>query len=157
MANTLLPCWFTRSLCYDLNGKLLWKQDIGMLDSGWFYDADYQWEHGSSRSSIAILVIVQADIQKDSFIAAYSLKNGKLVWKTPREEISSWGTPRFMRARLGLTDHQRLEGYSGYDPLTGKELWRLTPNSEFQPHTPFVARELIYVTSGSAPIQPTRD
>ena len=24
---------------YDLDGKLLWKQDIGMLDSGWFYDS----------------------------------------------------------------------------------------------------------------------
>ena len=59
---------------YDLNGKLLWKQDIGMLDSGWFYDADYQWEHGSSPIIYHDLVIVQADVQKDSFIAAYSLE-----------------------------------------------------------------------------------
>ena len=60
---------------YNLNGKLLWKQDLGVLDAGWFYDADYQWEHGSSPVIYRDLVIIQADVQKDSFIAAYSLKN----------------------------------------------------------------------------------
>ena len=32
-------------------------------------------------------MIIQADLQKDSYIAAYNLKTGKLAWKTPREEI----------------------------------------------------------------------
>src|SRR5882724_1716181 len=140
---------------YDLNGKLLWKQDLGILDSGWFYDADYQWEHGSSPVIYRDLVIVQADIQKDSFIAAYSLKNGKLIWKTPREEISSWGTPTIYegktRAELITNGSKAIRGY---DPATGKELWRLTPNSEITAPTPFVAHDLIFVTSGYAPIQP---
>jgi len=140
---------------YNLNGKLLWKQDLGVLDAGWFYDADYQWEHGSSPIIYRDLVIVQADIQKDSFIAAYSLRNGKLVWKTPREEISSWGTPTVYvgknRAELITNGSKAIRGY---DPLTGKELWRLTPNSEVTTPTPFVARDLIYVTSGYRPIQP---
>src|SRR5258706_3177385 len=140
---------------YDLNGKLQWQQDIGMLDSGWFYDADYQWEHGSSPIIYRDLVIVQADIQKDSFIAAYSLKSGKLVWKTPREEISSWGTPTLYegktRAELITNGSKAIRGY---DPLTGKELWRLTPNSEIPTPTPFVARELCYCTKGSTPTEP---
>src|SRR5215470_17464205 len=67
---------------YDLNGKLKWKQDLGVLDAGWFYDADYQWEYGSSPIIYKNMVIVQADIQKNSFIAAYDLKTGKQVWKT---------------------------------------------------------------------------
>jgi outer membrane protein assembly factor BamB len=140
---------------YDLNGKLLWKQDLGILDAGWFYDADYQWEYGSSPVIYKDLVIVQADVQKDSFIAAYSLKNGKLVWKTPREEISSWGTPTIYegktRAELITNGSKAIRGY---DPATGKELWRLTPNSEVTTPTPFVAHDLIFVTSGYAPIQP---
>ncbi|HEY8413174.1 MAG TPA: PQQ-binding-like beta-propeller repeat protein, partial [Pyrinomonadaceae bacterium] len=45
---------------YDLNGKLLWKQDLGVLDAGWFYDVDYQWEYGSSPIIYKNLVIVQA-------------------------------------------------------------------------------------------------
>ena len=56
---------------YDLNGKLLWKQDLGVLDAGWFYDPDYQWEYGASPIIYKNMVIVQADIQKNSFIAAY--------------------------------------------------------------------------------------
>jgi len=140
---------------YDFKGKLLWKQDLGVLDSGWFFDRDYQWEHGSSPIIYKNLVIVQADIQKDSFIAAYDLKTGKPVWKTPREEIPSWSTPTVYegktRAEL-ITNGTK--GIRGYDPLTGKELWRLTPNSEIATPTPFVAHDLIYVTSGYNPIQP---
>ena len=43
------------------------------------------------------LVIVQADVYKDSFIAAYKLKNGKQAWKTARDEIPTWGTPTIFR------------------------------------------------------------
>lgn len=140
---------------YDMKGKLLWKQDLGVLDSGWFYDPDYQWEHGSSPVIYKNLVIVQADIQKNSFIAAYDLKTGKPVWKTPREEIPSWGTPTVYegktRAELITVGTKAVRGY---DPLTGKELWRLGPMPEVTTPTPFAAHGLIFVTAGYRPIQP---
>ena len=141
---------------YDTKGKLLWKQDIGMLDSGWFYDPDYQWEYGSSPVIYKNLVIVQADIQKGSFVAAYDLKSGKQVWKTLREgELPGWGTPTVYegktRAELVTTGAKYVRGY---DPLTGKELWRLGPMSEITTPTPIFAHDLIYVASGYAPIQP---
>jgi outer membrane protein assembly factor BamB len=140
---------------YDLNGKLKWKQDLGVLDAGWFYDADYQWEYGSSPIIYKNMVIVQADIQKNSFIAAYDLKTGKELWKTPREEIPSWGTPTVyegkLRAELITTGPKAVRGY---DPATGKELWRLGPMSEITTPTPIVAHDLIFVTSGYPPVQP---
>ncbi|HWN09187.1 MAG TPA: PQQ-binding-like beta-propeller repeat protein [Pyrinomonadaceae bacterium] len=141
--------------CYDLKGKLLWKQNLGVLDSGWFYDADYQWEHGSSPIIYKNLVIIQADVQKDSYIAAYDIKTGKQVWKTVRDEISSWGTPTVYegKARAELIANGS-KAVRGYDPLTGKELWRLSPNSEITTPTPFVAHDLIFVTAGYTPIQP---
>src|SRR6185295_11840861 len=111
--------------------------------------------HGSSPVIYKDLVIIQADIQKNSFIAAYNIKDGKLVWKTPREEISSWGTPTVYEGKSRteiITNGSR--AIRGYDPLTGKELWRLTPNSEVTTPTPFAARDLIFVTSGYSPIQP---
>ncbi len=83
------------------------------------------------------------------------MKTGKLVWKTTREEISSWGTPTVYEGRTRtelITNGSK--AIRGYDPATGRELWRLTPNSEVTTPTPFVARDLIYVTSGYAPIQP---
>jgi outer membrane protein assembly factor BamB len=140
---------------YDLKGKLLWKQDLGVLDAGWFYDPDYQWEYGSSPIIYKELIIIQADLQKDSFIAAYNIKDGKLVWKTPREEIPGWATPTVYegktRAELITNGTKAIRGY---DPATGKELWRLTPNSEITTPTPIVAHDLMYVTSGYRPVQP---
>jgi outer membrane protein assembly factor BamB len=142
-------------ICYDMNGKLLWKQDTGILDSGWFYDADYQWGHASSPIIYRNLVIVQADIQKDSFIAAYDITSGKQVWRTSRDEIPSWSTPTVYegpaRAEL-ITNGTKF--IRGYDPLTGKELWRIGPNSEIATPTPFAAHTLIFVTNGYRPIQP---
>jgi outer membrane protein assembly factor BamB len=140
---------------YDFNGKLLWKQDLGVLDAGWFYDVDYQWEYGSSPIIYKNLVIVQADIQKNSFIAAYDIKTGKQVWKTSREEIPSWGSPTLYEGKLRaelITNGAK--AIRGYDPATGKELWKLGPMSEITTPTPFVAHDLIFVTSGYAPIQP---
>ncbi len=141
--------------CYNLKGKLLWKQNLGVLDAGWFYDPDYQWEHGSSPIIYKNLIIIQADVQNDSYIAAFDIKTGKQVWKTGRDEISSWGTPTVYegktRAELIANGSKAIRGY---DPLTGKELWRLSPNSEITTPTPFVAHDLIFVTSGYAPVQP---
>src|SRR5439155_11845220 len=40
----VIACFGSEGLyCYDLAGQLLWKQNLGVLDSGWFYDPDYQW------------------------------------------------------------------------------------------------------------------
>jgi outer membrane protein assembly factor BamB len=140
---------------YDLNGKLLWKQDLGVLDAGWFYDPDYQWEYGASPIIYKNMVIVQADIQKNSFIAAYDIKTGKQLWMTPREEIPSWSTPTVYegktRAELVTNGTKAIRGY---DPVTGKELWRLGPNSEVATPTPIFAHDLIYVTTGYRVIQP---
>jgi len=141
---------------YDLNGKLLWKQDVGVLDSGWFYDVDYQWEYASSPIIYKDLVIIQADIQKDSFVAAYDIKTGKLVWKTLRTgELPGWGSPTVYegktRAELVTAGAKAIRGY---DPLTGKELWTLGPMAEIATPTPFAAHDLIFVTSGYRPVQP---
>jgi len=58
-----------------------------------------------------------------------------------------------MRADSGELITNGSKAIRGYDPLTGKELWRLLPIPKSNPHT-ILARELIYVTSGYAPIQP---
>lgn len=42
----------------------------------------------------------------------------------------------------------------GYDPKTGKELWRLGTHSEVTVPTPFMAKGLIFVCDGYRPVQP---
>ena len=126
-----------------------------MLDAGWFYDPDYEWGAASSPIIYKDLVIVQVDRQKDSFIAAYRLKDGEPVWRTARDEIPSWGTPTVYQGppRDELVTHAT-KFIRAYDPLTGKELWRLGPNSEITTPTPIVAHGLIYVTNGYRGVQP---
>ena len=54
-------------------------------------------------------MIVQADVQKHSFIAAYDLKTGKQVWRTERDEISDLGHADHLRATAGPDRDQRPE------------------------------------------------
>jgi putative CocE/NonD family hydrolase len=141
--------------CYDREGNLLWEKNLGTLDSGWFYDADYQWGFGSSPIIYKGLAIVQCDVGKGSFIAAFRVDDGKEVWRKSRDEIPSWGTPTVVegpgRAELvtAATKFAR-----GYDPLTGEELWRLGRHAEITVPTPFYGAGLIFITSGYRPVQP---
>jgi imidazolonepropionase-like amidohydrolase/outer membrane protein assembly factor BamB len=141
--------------CYDHAGTLLWKRDLGTLASGWFYDADYQWGFGSSPILYKDWVIIQCDIGKGSFLAAYNLADGREIWRTQREEIPSWGTPTIVTGPQGdelVTNATKFA--RGYDPQTGKELWRLGKHSEITVPTPLAAHGLVFITSGYRPIQP---
>ena len=140
---------------YDLDGALLWKRDLGVLNAGWFYDPDYEWGIGSSPIIWKNLVIVQCDIQKSSFIAAFDVASGAPVWRTEREEIPSWSTPAIFEnnGAAELVTHAT-KFIRGYDPATGKELWRLSGNSEIAIPTPIVGPGLIIVTNGYQRVQP---
>ncbi len=141
--------------CHDYEGNLLWKKEIGILNSGWFYDPDYQWGHSSSPILYDGRVIVQADVHGGSFIAAYDLENGNELWRTAREgEIPTFATPTLYRGPTGdelVTNGTRIRGY---DPKTGALLWHLGPNSEIPVGSPVVTSDLIYVTAGYPPVKP---
>jgi outer membrane protein assembly factor BamB len=140
---------------YDLDGKPLWQRDLGTLSVGWFFDPDYEWGFASSPILYGDLVIVQCDVQKGSFLAAFSLKDGSPVWRTDRDEIPSFATPNVYEGpgRPELITHAT-RFIRAYDPLTGRELWRLGPNSEVTTPTPIVAHDLIFITNGYRSIQP---
>ncbi len=141
--------------CYDLAGKLRWKRDLGRLGSGWFYDNAYEWGFASSPIIYRDMAIVQCDIGKGSFVAAYHLEDGGEVWRTEREEIPSWGTPTVIEGPDGAELVTNATKYArGYDPRTGKERWRFGPCSEITVPTPFYAQGLIFVSSGYRPIRP---
>jgi outer membrane protein assembly factor BamB len=143
-------------VAWDYAGKELWRVNLGALDSGWFFDPAFQWGHSSSPAIYRNSVIVQADVQKGSYIAAWDLASGKQLWKTERpDEISTWGTPTIARRADG-TDEIVTNGTKirGYDPSTGKQLWTLGPNSEITIGTPVAANGLVYVTGGYPPVRP---
>ena len=139
--------------CYDTKGKLLWKQDLGVLNPGLWDDKESSWGHASSPIIYRDLVIVQADGHKQSFIAAFNLKDGKQAWRAERDEITSWTTPTIYqgkdRAELIANGGRFIRGY---DPLTGKEIWRFADNdTQVKMQAPLVAHDLIYITGGYPP------
>ena len=78
---------------YDMNGRLLWKHDLGVLDPGYWGQPDLQWGFASSPIIHNGLVILQCDIQQDSFIVAFNATDGTRAWRTARDERPAWSTP----------------------------------------------------------------
>src|SRR6185312_1091462 len=137
--------------CFDLNGKLLWQKDLGILDGGWTPDKEAHWGFGSSPIIYKNLAIIQCDTQQRSFIAAFDLSNGKQVWETRREEDSSWSTPAIYEASgQAQLITSGTKYYRGYDPMTGRELWRLADNVDVKIPTPIIANGLYFLSGGSA-------
>jgi outer membrane protein assembly factor BamB len=140
---------------YSVDGKLLWKKDLGLQNAGWFFDPDSEWGAASSPVIYKNSVILQCDRQKDSFIAAYDLKDGNQLWRTARAEIPAWGTPTIVQGKdRAEVVTNATKAIRGYDADTGKELWTLGPNSEVTCTTPVSANGLIFVTAGYPPVQP---
>jgi outer membrane protein assembly factor BamB len=143
-------------VAWDVSGREIWRADLGMLDSGWFLDPAFQWGHSSSPIIHGNSVILQVDVQKGSYIAAWNVATGAPLWKTERgDEISTWGTPTIARTADGrdvlVTNGTKVRGY---DPATGKPMWTLGPNSEITVGTPVAGNGLVYVTGGYPPVRP---
>jgi outer membrane protein assembly factor BamB len=140
---------------YDLEGKPLWKRDLGRINVGAYDLKDYEWGTASSPILYRDMVIVQCDQQEGSFLIALDRASGKTVWKTERDEIPSWGTPAIFAGK------QRTELVTngsnfirGYDPMTGKELWKLGGSSKITAPTPVHSGDLVLVASGRRPEAP---
>jgi len=140
--------------CYTTEGEPRWQVEVPKLVSGWFYDPTYEWGYASSPILHDGLVIVQTDIQKGSYIAAYDLETGVEKWKTTRNEIPTWGTPNVLATDDGAEIITNGTTIRGYDWKTGKEIWHLGPNSEVTVGTPIIGDGVAYVTGGYPPIRP---
>lgn len=142
--------------CYDLEGKLLWKQDVGKLDTGYHADPQYLWGVGSSPIIYKNLVILQGDVYHNPFVAAYDIESGRRVWATKRDDNPSWSTPTIYedgtRAELITCAPHYVRGY---DPRTGEELWRLKWGMDIHTAAPITGKGLIYVSSGKHPSHPS--
>ena len=141
--------------CYDFAGNLRWKRDLSTLDSSFALDREYEWGFGSSPVLHDGNCILQCDLSRDSFIAAFSLADGSKVWSTQRDEIPSWSSPVVWKTAARTEIVTNAAQYArGYDPGTGAELWRLAKKSEVTVPTPVLGKDLAFVSSGNRPIQP---
>jgi outer membrane protein assembly factor BamB len=140
---------------FDMEGKLIWKKDLGLLDSGFYMVAEAQWEFGSSPVIHDGVVVIQADVQKNSFLAAFDVTNGKELWRTPRQDVPTWGTPTIHK--VGDQTQILVNGWhhiGAYDFKTGREIWKLKGGGDIPVPTPVVGFGLVYVTNAHGSMSP---
>ena len=153
----IVVAWFGSQgvYAYDVSGRLLWKVDLGRLDLGAYDIPTYEWGPASSPIIWNNLVILQCDTQTDSFLLALNAATGKTIWKTDRDEIPSWGTPTIVTTETGPVLVTNASNFiRGYDPRTGKELWRLGGSSKITAPTPIFGDGVFIVASGRGPERP---
>ena len=138
--------------CYDLDGNLLWKKDLGYIHAAPINYGGGDWQLGTSSSPILFedTVVLQVDQTKGSFLVALTAKDGDELWRTSREGVSSqsWASPTVVRSS-GRTQVV-CNGWpyiAGYDLESGKELWRLKSEGDLPAPTPVFSNGLIYVVS----------
>jgi outer membrane protein assembly factor BamB len=136
--------------CYDVDGDLKWSKDLGVLDSGFYMVPDAQWGFASSPIIHGDMVILQCDVQKDSFLAALKLETGEELWRTPRDEVPTWATPTVdVRPDRKQVICNGWKHIGGYDLETGEALWSLRGGGDIPVPRPVVAHDLVYITPAS--------
>ena len=113
-------------VCYDFQGKLLWKYDVGKLE--------HVWGNASSPVLHGDLCIQWCGPGERQFLLAVDKKTGKKVWQVDEVNgdsglesgrfVGSWSTP--IIAKVGDQDHLIFTTpgkITGYDPQSGKVLW----------------------------------
>ncbi len=144
--------------CFNAaDGALVWKKDLGPMDSGYFQVKTAQWGFASSPVIHDGKVVVQCDVQENSFLAVFDLETGKEIWRTARTDVPTWGTPTVVVA--GGRTQIAVNGWhhsGGYDFATGKELWKYDGGGDIPVPTPVVAGDLIYFTSAHGRMRPMR-
>ena len=153
----IVVAWFGSEGVYafDVGGTPLWQVDLGRIDMGAYDIPTYEWGPASSPIIWNGLVILQCDTQTDSFVLALDVATGETMWKTSRDELSSWGTPTVVTTSAGSELVTNASNFiRGYDARTGRELWRLAGSSKITAPTPILADGLIVIASGRAPERP---
>ena len=144
--------------CFNAaDGALVWKKDLGPMDSGYFQVKTAQWGFASSPIIHDGKVVVQCDVQENAFLAVFDLESGRELWRTARGDVPTWGTPAIVTA-AGRTQIA-VNGWhhaGGYDFATGKELWKLDGGGDIPVPTPIFAHGLIYFTSAHGRSRPMR-
>lgn len=141
--------------CYDLDGKLLWKKNLGRLNAGPYTDPEIEWGMAASPIIYKNRVIVQCDVVDQSFIASFKLRTGKEVWRKNRDEIASWGSPTiYDNHRPAQIIVNGWKHMGGYNFKTGKEIWKMSGGGDAPSTTPVVALDHIFINNSHGRYSP---
>jgi outer membrane protein assembly factor BamB len=143
--------------CFDMDGSLRWKKDLGKMDAGPWDSPGLQWSFAGSPLLHDGKVIVQCDVLSEQFLAVFDAKDGREIWRTPRKEVANWCTPAIAKTK-GSTQII-LNGWKqlgGYDFTTGKQIWELSGGGDIPVPAPLIVDDLAVFTSAHGKYRPLR-
>lgn len=136
--------------CCNIAGERLWHVELP--------NTDHVWGYGGSPVLFGDTVIVVADGENESFIAAFDQATGEQRWKTDRPSRGSWSTPVIVSPPSGSPAELIVNGTThdpsgvgwviAYDPYTGGELWRVGGTETFVTPTLLQCGPWVYSLSG---------
>jgi outer membrane protein assembly factor BamB len=141
----LLAYFGSRGLhCYDLQGNAIWEKDFGRMKTKMGFG------EGSSPALSGNTVVVNWDTEGGAFITALDKQTGKELWRTPRDEDTSWSTPLILefngQKQVIVIASKKVRSY---DLATGKEIWSCSSPVQNAIPCPVVADGLVFLASGS--------
>jgi outer membrane protein assembly factor BamB len=129
--------------CYDMKGNLQWSQDLGKMRIVMGFG------EGSSPALYKDILLVNWDNEEGSFIVALDKKNGKTLWKQPRDERTSWSTPLIIehggKAQAVVSATGKIRSY---DLESGKVIWECGGLTRNVIPSPVADDEKVYCMSG---------
>ena len=127
--------------CLDRSAKMIWKKEL-----------QYNHRHGPAGSPIVYgnLLILACDGGDVQYVTALEKTTGEEVWKTMRDGAMAYSTPLLIdvdgKTQLVSTGG---EWAMGYEPKTGKELWRFRyPKGYSNVPRPVYGDGLVFLCSG---------
>jgi outer membrane protein assembly factor BamB len=130
---------------YDFNGKLIWEKDFGV-------QMKMRLAFGEGAAPLLLkdqLFLVFDHEGESSFIVTVDKRNGKELWRSARDERSSWSTP------LAIEHNGRTEiivsatnKVRSYDARSGKILWESAGLGANVIPVPVHHNGMVYVMSG---------
>lgn len=129
--------------CYGLHGEHKWSRDLGKMT------IKMAFGEGSSPALARDALIVVMDQEAGSCIYALDKATGQILWKQPRDEITSWATPVVaqvngkMQVIVSATKLIR-----SYDVRTGELIWQCSGQTANVIPSPIVALGMVFCTSG---------
>ena len=143
--------------CFDMEGQRLWQKDLGKLRGGPYDAPSLQWGFASSPVLHAGKVVVQCDTLSEQFLAVFDARDGRELWRTPRQEVSTWSTPLVTtaagREQIIVSGWKHI---GGYDFETGRALWWLSEGGDVPVASPILAGDRVILTSGHGKFRPMR-
>ena len=128
---------------FDMEGNEVWRLLIP--------DRQTRSAWGSASSPLVYddKLIILYDNEEESWLAALDKRTGEELWRTARDEVSTWATPYVweneLRTEIVTSGVNRIRSYD----LDGRLLWEMDGRMSWAAiATPFSSHGLVYVNSG---------